>query len=169
MIVFVLILAAALVAGAGYLKYRAIRRIQIENAVIEKLSSAPTAAVHNVRVAVSDKHEVTLDGKVPTMEDFVMADALAASVDGVTYVNNRLIVAAPAGGAEQKTTPAESADSLIKRGMDFMDGGDYPSAIDCFTKAASDPASGQKAQQLLQQAQHAQATEEKLLKSRSPK
>lgn len=168
-IVFVLVIAALLVAGAGLLKYRAIRRIRIENAVIEKLNAAPSAALHNVRVSVSDKHDVTLDGKVPTLEDFAMADAVAASVDGVTYVNNRLIVPAPPKVEGQKTVPQESADSLIQKGMDFMDAGDYPSAIDCFTKASSDATSGPKAQQLLQQAQRAQATEEKLMKNRSPK
>lgn len=168
-ITFVLVIASALVGGAGYLKYQAIRRVQIENAVIEKLNSAPSATLHNVRVSVSDKHDVTLDGKVTTMEDFAMANALAASVDGVTHVNNRLIVPTTVPSGNQKTPPAESADSLIQKGMDFMDAGDYPSAVDCFTKAASDPASGTKAQQLLQQAQRAQATEEKLLKNRSPK
>ena len=165
-----LVLAAVLVAGAGLLKYSAIRRVQIENAVIEKLSSAPSAALHNVRVSVSAKHEVTLDGKVPTMEDFAMATAVAASVDGVRYVNNHLVVAEqPQQSGDQKPPAADSADSLIQKGSDYLDAGDYASAIDCFTKASPDPKSGQKAQQLLDQARRAQATEEKLLKSRLAK
>jgi hypothetical protein len=47
-----------------------------------------------------------------------------------------------------------------------MDAGDYPSAIDCFTKAAADPVANQKAQELLDRAHQAQTTEQKLLKNR---
>lgn len=47
-----------------------------------------------------------------------------------------------------------------------MDSGEYSSAIECFTKAATDPKSNQKAQAFIGQARRGQETEEKLLKNR---
>jgi hypothetical protein len=163
-LIFLLVLAAAVVAGVGYLKYQAIRRIQVENAVNEKLSSAasPTLRQALIRVSVSDAREVTLDGIVPSQEDSAEAVSLATSVPGVSQVNNRVSVVVPAQNGNQAETP----ESLMNRGVGFMDAGDYPSAIDCFTKAAADPVANQKAQELLDRAHQAQTTEQKLLKNR---
>jgi serine/threonine protein kinase len=149
-------LAAVLVAGAGYLKYRSVRRVKIESAVAEKLQAAPSQTLRQagIRVFVSDQREVTLDGKVRGPEDSALAESLAVSVPGVIHVNNRLIV-----------TPRESSESLINKGITFLDAGDYPSAIDCFRKALADP-NNKGAQELLDRAQRAQQTEEELLKSR---
>jgi tetratricopeptide (TPR) repeat protein len=149
-------LAAVLVAGAGYLKFRSVRRVKIESAVAEKLQAAPSQTLRQagIRVFVSDQREVTLDGKVRGPEDSALAESLAVSVPGVIHVNNRLIV-----------TPRESSESLINKGITFLDAGDYPSAIDCFRKALADP-NNKGAQELLDRAQRAQQTEEELLKSR---
>jgi tetratricopeptide (TPR) repeat protein len=151
-------LAGALVLGAGYLKYRSVRRTRIESAINEQLKNAPSEPLRNagVRVSVSDAREVTLDGKVSTPEDSALAEWLATSVPGVLHVNNRLIV---------PPAPVESSESLINRGMTFLDSGDYPSAIDCFRKALADP-NNKGAQELLDRAQRAQQTEEDLLKNR---
>jgi serine/threonine protein kinase len=156
--VVAVILAGALVLGAGYLKYRSVRRTRIESAIIEQLKNAPLETLRNadVKVSVSDAREVTLDGKVSSQGDSAMAEFLATSVPGVIQVNNRLIV---------PQAPVESSESLINRGMTFLDGGDYPSAIDCFRKALADPNS-KGAQELLDRAQRAQQTEEELLKNR---
>jgi serine/threonine protein kinase len=153
------VLAGVLVGGAGYLKYRSVRRTKIENAISEQLNAAPSDTLRKaaVRVSVSDEREVTLDGKVTSAEDSAMAEWLATSVLGVVHVNNRLIVATGA--------PAETSDSLINRGMTFLDGGDYPSAIECFRKALADP-NNKGAQELLDRAQRAQQTEQDLLKNR---
>jgi serine/threonine protein kinase len=153
---FVVGLAAVLVAGAGYLKYRSVRRIRIQDAVTEKLKAAPsqTLSQAGIRVFVSDQREVTLDGKVRGPEDSALAESLASSVSGVIHVNNRLIV-----------TPVESSESLIKKGLVFLDAGDYPSAIDCFRRALADP-NHKGAQELLDRAQRAQQTEQELLKNR---
>jgi len=146
-------LAAVLVAGAGYLKYRSVRRVNIERAVAEKLQAAPSQTLRQagVRVFVSEQREVTLDGKVRAVEDSVLAASLAGSVSGVAHVNNRLVV--------------ESSDWLINRGLTFLDAGDYPSAIDCFRKALADP-NNKGALELLERAKRAQLTEEELLKNR---
>jgi serine/threonine protein kinase len=156
--VVAVILAGALVLGAGYLKYRSVRRTRIESAINEQLKNAPSEALRNagVRVSVSDAREVTLDGKVSSQEDSALAEWLATSVPGVLHVNNRLIV---------PPAPVESSESLINRGMTFLDSGDYPSAIDCFRKALADP-NNKGAQELLDRAQRAQQTEEDLLKNR---
>jgi serine/threonine protein kinase len=153
------VLAGVLVGGAGYLKYRSVRRTKIENAVSEQLNAAPSDTLRKaaVRVSVSEEREVTLDGKVPSAEDSAMAEWLATSVPGVVHVNNRLIVATGA--------PGETSDSLINRGMTFLDGGNYPSAIECFRKALADP-NNKGAQELLDRAQRAQQTEQDLLKNR---
>jgi hypothetical protein len=151
--------SAILVAGVGYLKYQSIRRGRIESAVTEQLKTSPTLRRVALRVFVSDTREVTLDGKVPSKEDFIAAGNLAASVPGVTHVMNRV--------EYTPITPAqvlgESYESLIVDGTKLMDDGRYDEAIDCFFKAAAlDP----KAQTLLEQAQRAQKTEEQLLRNR---
>lgn len=153
--------AAVVVAGAGYLKYRSAQRTKIEEAVIEKLKSTasqvtPSQSLSQVGIGVlvTNEREVVLDGRVRGPEDSALAESLASSIPGVTRVNNRLIV-----------TPIESSESLINKGIAFMDQGDYASAMDCFRKALADP--GNKgAQELLDRAQRAQQTEEELLKNR---
>jgi serine/threonine protein kinase len=148
-------LAAVLVAGAGYLKYRSVRRVGIQEAVGEKLKTAASQLGRaDIRVFVSDDREVTLDGKVRSSEDSTLAESLAASVPGVVQVKNRLEI-----------VPIESSESLIKKGTDFLDAGNYPSAIDCFRKALANP-EHKGAQELLDRAQRAQQTEEELLKGR---
>ncbi len=153
----VLVLAAAgLVAGAGYLKYRSVRKLRIKNAVVEKLKAAPSQTLRgsDLRVWVSDDRDVTLDGAVHGADDSSLAESLASAVPEVAHVKNRLIV-----------VPTESPDSLINKGVSFLDAGDYPSAIDCFQKAANDP-NNKAAKDLLDQAMRAQQTEEELLKNR---
>jgi serine/threonine protein kinase len=166
-VIVALLIAAALVAGAGYLKYQSIQRMRIETGVTEKLSTAPPATLRGagIRVFVSDNHEVTLDGNVASQEDFNLAESLATSVPGVTHVNNRVRIVPPVQTRGQTGSQTESSDSLIHRGTAFLDAGDYPSAIDCFTKAAADP-DNKGAQELLDRARRAQQTEEKLLKNR---
>ena len=165
----VLLVAAAVVGGVGYLKYQAFRRVQIENAINEKLSTSPSVSLRNagIRVSVSTAREVTLDGNVTSQGDFAAAQSLASSVPGVLDVKNRILVTAPAQN-NQNAGPnqPESSDSLIQKGMDFMDAGDYSSAIDSFTKAAAADPNNKKPQDLLHRAQRAQQTEEKLLKNR---
>jgi serine/threonine protein kinase len=167
LILLVLGFAAVFVAGVGYLKYQSLRRMRIESAVTEELNTAPSATLRQaaLRVFVSDTREVVLDGSVSSKEDSASAEALAASVPGVTRVTNRVRVipaVIPAGGP---TGAAESADSLINRGTAFLDSGDYSAAIDCFRKAAADP-KNKGAQELLDRAQRAQKTEEELLRKR---
>lgn len=154
--VVLVLVAAALVGGAGYLKFRSVRKIRIKNAVVEKLKAAPSETLRgaDLRVYVSDDRGVTLDGAVRGAEDSKMAESLASSVPGVIHVRNRLIV-----------VPTETSDSLINKGMTFLDAGDYSSAIDCFRKASSDP-NNKVAKDLLDQAVRAQQTEEELLKNR---
>jgi serine/threonine protein kinase len=160
-LIVVLVIAAGLVAGAGFLKYQAVRRVQIENSVNEKLASAPSATLRhaNIRISVSNQREVTLEGDVPSQGDYAAAATLAAGVPGVVRVNNQIRVVLPGSGAE-------SSDSLINKGTDFLDNGDYASAIDCFRKAAADPSASKTAQDWLARAQKARDTEEKLLQSR---
>ncbi len=169
-VITLLIVAAAVVGGVGYLKYQAFRRVQIENAVNDRLGAAPSVSLRNagIRVSVSNTREVTLDGEVTTQADFATAESLAASVPGVAEVSNRIRVVAPPNGQStgQGGSPAESPDSLIQKGLGFMDTGDYASAIDCFTRAAAGPEGNPKAQALVDQARRAQQTEEKLLRSR---
>ena len=156
----VLLLAAVLVAGVGYLKYQSFRRLRIENAVAEKLNAVP--ALRALRVSVSDKREVILDGSVSTADDRKAAEDLAGAVPEVAQVINRVLVT-PAPGSVRGPT----YESLISDGMKFMDDGKYDEAIDCFTKAAANPgASNGRAQELLKQAQQAQKTEVELLKNR---
>jgi serine/threonine protein kinase len=154
--VAIVFVAAGLVTGAGYLKFRSVRKLKIKNAVVEKLKAAQSETLRGaeLRVWVSDDRDVTLDGAVREVDDSAMAESLAGSVPGVAHVKNRLIV-----------VPAESPDSLINKGVSFLDAGDYASAIDCFRKAAKDP-NNKAAKDLLDQAIRAQQTEEELLKNR---
>jgi serine/threonine protein kinase len=167
-----LILAAALVAGVGYVKYQSLRRLRIESAVNEKLDAAsPTLRNAAIRVFVSDTREVFLDGSVSSNEDWTAAEGLAASVPGVTGVSNRLLVVPSRGAAVAPAAVAptavsgESAESLVSRGAAFLDAGDYPAAIDCFQKASADP-NNKGAKELLDRARRAQKTEEELLRKR---
>ena len=102
LILMVLGLAAVLVAGVGYLKYQSFRRMRIENAVNEKLNSAPSLTLRKaaLRVLVTDTREVILDGNVSSPEDFTLAEALASSVPGVSGVTNRVTVIPGAVPAE---------------------------------------------------------------------
>src|SRR3984957_3104524 len=165
-----LILAAALVAGIGYVKYQSLQRLRIESAVNEKLNTSQTLRQAALRVFVSDAHEVFLDGNVSSSEDLTAAEALTASVPGVTGVTNRVQVLRAVGAAVvpavvPATLPAGSAESLVNKGTAFLDAGDYAAAIDCFQKASADP-SNKGAKELLERARRAQKTEEELLRNR---
>jgi len=157
--------AVLLLGGLGYSKYRTIRRVRIEKAVIEGLQAAPSATLRgaHLSVSVNDAGEITLDGTVQNAEDLSAATNLAAAVPGVMRVSNRLQIV-PAPPAAQNVQP-ESSDSLVNRGMGFMDEGKYSDAIDCFTKAANDP-NNTTARELLETARRAQKTEDQLLKKR---
>jgi len=151
-------LATILVAGAGYLKFCSVRRVRISGEVMEKLKAASSSLPGaDLRVSVADDREVTLDGAVRAAEDSALAESVAGSVPGVVHVRNRLIVV--------PTVPTETTESLVNKGVSFLDAGDYTSAIDCFRKALADPNS-KGAQELLDRAQRAQQTEEELLKNR---
>jgi tetratricopeptide (TPR) repeat protein len=157
-----LLFAAVLVAGVGYLKYQSLLRLRIESAVIEQLHADPTLGKATLRVSVSDKHEVILDGNVLTAEDRKAAEDMAGAVPDVTQVINRILVT-PAPGTV--VVPAQSYDSLVSDGNKYLDDGKYDEAIACFSKAAqTDPSKGAK--DLLQKAQQAQKAEEQLLKNR---
>ncbi|MGO9066609.1 MAG: protein kinase domain-containing protein [Myxococcaceae bacterium] len=157
-----LLLAAVLVAGVGYLKYQSLRRLRIQSAVTEMLKTEPDLSKAALRVSVSDKDEVILDGNVLTAEDRKAAENLAGAVPDVTQVINRILVT-PAPGTV--VVPAQSYDSLVSDGNKYMDDGKYDEAIACFSKAAeTDPSKGAK--DLLQKAQQAQKAEELLLKNR---
>lgn len=143
--------------------------MQIENAVNAKLNSASSESLRNgaIRVRVSSAREVTLDGAVQTPDDFATAESLAASVHGVVGVRNRLrVIAQPQNGQNPPPAQAESPDSLIQKGMGFLDTGDYPSAIDSFNKALTADPSSKQAQDSLARAKKAQQAEEELLKKR---
>jgi serine/threonine-protein kinase len=159
-----LALALVLIGGVGYLKYRSMRRLRIEHAVMQSLQSAPASGLRSahVSVSVSDSGEVILDGNVPSPGDSSVAESLAAAVGGVTHVNNRLQIVQP---PPPPGTQPESSDALVNKGMEFMDVGDYPSAIDCFTRAARDP-NNKSARELIDLARRAQETEGQLLKNR---
>jgi len=160
-----LVLALLLIGGVGYLKYRSVQRLRIQNAVMESLQSSPGSGLRaaHISVSVSDTGDVILDGNVPSSGDSSVAQTLAAAVPGVSHVNNRLQVVQPP--PPPLGNQAESSDALVNKGMEFMDAGDYPSAIDCFTRAANDP-NNKSAKELLDLARRAQETEEKLLKNR---
>ena len=157
-----LLLAAVLVAGVGYLKYQSLQRLRTESAVTEILNAEPALNKAALKVSVSNKHEVILDGNVLTAEDRRAAENLAGAVPGVTQVINRILVT-PAPGTVVVAAP--SYDSLVSDGNKYMDDGKYDEAIACFSKAAAaDPSKGAK--DLLQKAQQAQKAEELLLKNR---
>ena len=161
-----LCLALAVIGGAGYLKYRSIQRLRIQNAVVETLKNAPSSAVRaaHINVSVSDTGDVILDGAVPTMADSNTAASLSAAVSGVNRVNNRLQVVPPITQLPI-ANGGESSNALVNKGMSSMDAGDYATAIDYFTRAASDP-NNNRARQMLETARRAQKTEEELLKKR---
>lgn len=158
--------AVLLLGGLGYIKYRAIRRVRIERAVIEGLQAAPSATLRtaHLSVSVNDAGETALDGSVQNSDDATEATTLAAAVPGVTHVSNRLQIV-PTPPPPVSGIQPESSDSLVNRGMGFMDEGKYSDAIDCFTKAANDP-NNTTARELLETARRAQKTEEQLLKKR---
>lgn len=161
-----LCLAVALIVGIGYLRYRAVHRVNIQNAVIQSLKSAPSPTIRSARisVSVSDTGEVILDGVVPSAADFNTAASLSAAISGVSRVNNRLQVVPPPP-PPPNTGGSAGSDSLINKGLASLDAGDYATAIDCFTKAAKDP-NNKNAGTLLETARRAQKTEEELLKKR---
>ncbi len=169
LILLVLGVASVVVAGVGYLKYQSFQRVRIENAVTERLNTAPSSTLRQaaLRVSVSDSREVILDGIVSSADDFNSAQQLAASVPGVSRVMNRLKVSPPAASGTAATGPSgESAESLIEKGTGLLDNGDYPAAIDSFTKAAVADPNNKRAKELLEQAQRAQKTEQELLRKR---
>ena len=167
--IFVLVglcLALVVIGGVGYLKYRSIQRLKIENAVVESLKNAPSPAVRmaHINVSVSDAGEVILDGVVPSLGDSNAAASLSAAISGVTHVNNRLQIV-PSITPVPNPHDGETSESLVNRGISSMDAGDYATAIDCFSKAANDP-NNKSARALLETARRAQKTEEELLRKR---
>ena len=167
--IFVLVglcLALVVIGGVGYLKYRSIQRLKIENAVVESLKNAPSPAVRmaHINVSVSDAGEVILDGVVPSLGDSNTAASLSAAISGVTHVNNRLQIV-PSITPVPNPHDGETSESLVNRGISSMDAGDYATAIDCFSKAANDP-NNKSARALLETARRAQKTEEELLRKR---
>ncbi|MGB7601208.1 MAG: protein kinase [Candidatus Sulfotelmatobacter sp.] len=157
--VVIVLLAAALVGGAGYLKFQSARRARIKSEVMQLLKDAPSPTLRgaDLRVWVSNDRDVTLDGAVHGVEDSALAEWLSSSVPGVTHVHNRLIV--------MPAVATVTSESLVNKGIAFLDTGDYASAIDCFRQASADP-NNKAAKQLLDQARRAQQTEEELLKNR---
>jgi tetratricopeptide (TPR) repeat protein len=165
LVLVVLLVAGLVVSGVGYLKYQSLRRLRVENAVTDKLSSSPTLRQAAIRVQVSDAREVILDGKVPGKEDFVAAGEVAASVPDVGNVINRIEFHPPAQAVVPTATP-ESADTLILEGNKLLDDGKYAEAIASFTKAAESDPNNQAAKDSLERARRAQKTEEDLLRNR---
>jgi hypothetical protein len=157
--VVIVLLAAALVGGAGYLKFQSARRTRIKNDVMQILKNAPSPTLRgaDLRVWVSNDRDVMLDGAVRGIEDSALAEWLSGSVPGVSHVHNRLMV--------MPAVATVTSESLVNKGIAFLDTGDYASAIDCFRQASADP-NNKAAKQLLDQAQRAQQTEEELLKNR---
>jgi hypothetical protein len=166
----ILLIAAVVVVAVGYVKYQAYQRIRIENAINARFSAVPALHQADLRVSVSDKQEVTLDGKVSSKDDFVAAGDLASSVRGVTSVVNRVeYPSTPPATVPPVVPPAVSADtpeSLISDGTKLMDDGNYAEAIARFTKAAAADPTNTRAKELMDRAAQAQKTEEKLLKNR---
>ena len=106
-------LATILVAGAGYLKFRSVRRVRISSEVMEKLKAASSSLPGaDLRVSVADDREVTLDGAVRAAEDSALAESVAGSVPGVVHVRNRLIVV--------PTVLMETTESLVNKGVSFL-------------------------------------------------
>jgi len=167
LILVVLLIAAGLVASVGYLKYQTLRRIQIEKAVYEQLSAAPSLSLRlaALRVSVSDNREVTLEGAVTSADDLQTALDLTTKVPGVANVINRVVVA-PITPPKPVPVPAETPESLISDGNKFLDDGKYDEAIRCFSKAAEADPNNKTASDLKQRATRAKETEELLLKNR---
>jgi serine/threonine protein kinase len=168
-----LLAATVVVAGVGYLKYQTLRRLRVESAVLEKLSSAQSAALRQgaVRVFVSDGREVYLDGKVPSKNEFDAAGEMAASVSDVTRVINRVeyppVVPAAVNPATVGTgVPSASSESLIGDGTKLLDDGKYAEAITSFSKALEVDPNNRGTKELLERARQAQKTEDELLKNR---
>ncbi|HSY90741.1 MAG TPA: protein kinase [Candidatus Binatus sp.] len=162
----VLLLAAVLVAGVGYVKYQAYQRVRIENAINARFNAVPALHQADLRVFVSDKREVTLDGKVGSKDDFIAAGDLAASVRGVTSVVNRVEYPPAAQAMVTPIVPVQNPQSFITDGNKSMDDGRYADAIASFTKAVEADPNNQATQELLTRARTAQQTEEQLLKNR---
>ncbi len=165
LILVVLALAAGLVAGVGYLKYQTLRRIQIEKAVYDQLNSAPSLTLRQaaLRVSVSGKREVTLDGAVTSPDDLQLAVDVATKVPGVSNVINRVVVAPL---TPVKVPVNETPESLISDGNKYLDDGKYDDAIQCFSKAVAADPTNKTAQDLKDRATRAKETEELLLKNR---
>ena len=162
----VLLLAAVVVAGVGYVKYQEYQRIRIEKAINARFKAVPSLHLAELRVFVSDKREVTLDGKVGSRDDFIAAGDLAASVRGVTQVINRVAYPPVIQATVPTGVPAQSSESLISDGTKYLDDGKYAEAITCFSKAADADPNNKGAKEWLDRARRAQKTEEELLKNR---
>jgi len=166
----VLLLAAVVVAGVGYVKYQAYERVRIENAINARFNAVPALHQAELRVFVSDQREVTLDGKVSSKDDFIAAGDLAASVRGVTSVVNRVeyppATQADVPPAAPPATPGETPESLVAEGNKSMDDGKYADAIASFSKALEADPNNQATNDLLARARKAQQTEEQLLRNR---
>jgi serine/threonine protein kinase len=161
-----LLLAGVLVAGVGYVKYQEYQRIRIEKAINARFKAVPSLHQAELRIFVSDKREVTLDGKVGSKDDFIAAGDLAASVRGVTSVVNRVAYPPVIQATVPTGVPAQSSESLISDGTKYLDDGKYAEAIACFSKAAEADPNNNGAKEWLDRARRAQKTEEELLKNR---
>jgi hypothetical protein len=166
LVLVALLLAGALVAGVGYVKYQEYQRIRIEKAINARFKAVPSLNQAELRVFVSDKREVTLDGKVGSKDDFIAAGDLAASVRGVTSVVNRVAYTPVVQTTGPTGVPAQSPESLISDGTKYLDDGKYAEAISCFSKAAEADPNNNGAKEWLDRARRAQKTEEELLKNR---
>jgi serine/threonine protein kinase len=161
-----LLLAGVVVAAVGYVKYQEYQRIRIEKAINARFKAVPSLHHAELRIFVSDKREVTLDGKVGSKDDFIAAGDLAASVRGVTSVVNRVAYPPVIQTTVQTGVPAQSSESLISDGTKYLDDGKYAEAITCFSKAAEADPNNNGAKEWLDRARRAQKTEEELLKNR---
>ena len=165
LVLVVLLVAGAVVAGVGSLKYQSLRRLRIASAVNEKFNASPTLRQAAIRVEVSGAREVILDGKVPSKEDFVAAGEMAAAVPDIANVINRIEFPPAVQAVVPPGTP-ESPEALIRDGNKFLDDGKYAEAIDSFSKALEADPNNQAAKDALERARRAQKTEEELLKNR---
>jgi len=161
-----LLLAGVVVAAVGYVKYQEYQRIRIEKAINARFKAVPSLHQAELRIFVSDKREVTLDGKVGSKDDFIAAGDLAASVRGVTSVVNRVAYPPVIQTTVPTGVPGQSSESLISDGTKYLDDGKYAEAITCFSKAADADPNNNGAKEWLDRARRAQKTEEELLKNR---
>jgi serine/threonine protein kinase len=161
-----LLLAGVVVAAVGYVKYQEYQRIRIEKAINARFKAVPSLHQAELRIFVSDKREVTLNGKVGSKDDFIAAGDLAASVRGVTSVVNRVAYPPVIQATGPTGVPAQSSESLISDGTKYLDDGKYAEAITCFSKAAEADPNNTGAKEWLDRARRAQKTEEELLKNR---